>query len=108
MKTKMSAELKPYWIASVFRQLICLSLFKLIVIFYFFFKLLPLTFFRAQETAQQVKVPAARSNELSLIAESHTVEDENQLPHVVFWPLCACCGTFVIPQPPPHTQMKSM
>lgn len=34
--------------------------------------------FRAEEMAQQVKVPATKSNILRLVPRSHTVEGENQ------------------------------
>jgi hypothetical protein len=41
---------------------------------------------------QWVKALSAKSEDLSLILGTHTVEGENQLSQIIFGPLRACCG----------------
>lgn len=42
--------------------------------------------------SQWLRAQATKPDDLSLTLSTHTVEGENQLPKLVLWSPCGCCG----------------
>lgn len=55
---------------------------------------------RTNEMAQWIKSFTTKPGDWSLIPRTETGEGENQLPHIVLWPLHTCCGN------PAHTRTQ--